>query len=175
METIALTPPRVVYDLSTEEGRRKKAHIQGFNLAKRLGLKVKITDTSEQAAKTITLKDKEYDMVAKVRPHLEDKHKLLYLALNLGKIEVDGVDAADIKAAVYNRISANPDEVERVLGHPDYEYKGIIFHGAKAKVLTEKMGAYFYGAIYMGANIDQAVIWARNNPDIFETIKKDLQ
>ncbi len=174
-EQIAILPPKMEFDLSTDVGKLKADFVLGFGIQKRLGVKVKITNTAERSDKTINLKEKEYEVAARVRELVEDPSKLEMLALNLGGIDFIGAKARDVKAAIYNKVAADPLSVEKVLNDVDFDFKATILQATKLKVLDEKMGAYYYGTIYLGANLRQAISFCREQKDIYASIIKDLK
>jgi hypothetical protein len=174
-EDIVITAPTFRLDLRTEEGKAKADYIRAFDIRKRLGSKVKITDGAKQVDERVTAEEKEYMVRAKITPYLSDPIKLQALALNLGGIEVNGARSNDVKAAIYDRVRSSPQDVLKVIDDEDFEYKTTILVGAAKKVITEKSpGVFYYGQVYLGGNLAQAVKWCRDNPNEYVGIVTEL-
>jgi hypothetical protein len=117
-----------------------------------------------------------------VRDYVKSPLKLQDFALNLG-IDVMNMSASNVESEVYDMVKLNPlnkgvynpSKVEAVLNDPDFEYIATILHASKTinKTVEEKLGAYYYGQIYMGGNLKQTVIYCRENALVYESIKKE--
>jgi hypothetical protein len=173
-EDIVITTSGFSLDLRTPEGKAKADFLRKFNIQKTLGTKATITDSHAAASSMVSGKDREYELVALVRPFLTDSSKLQALALNLGNIEVKGVAATDIKKEIYRLIQTEPDRVEKTINDPDFDIRATIIYAAKMKVVNDTTGSYYYGQLYMGANVDQAIKWARANANEYQSIVKEL-
>jgi len=175
VENIVLKPPMEVFDLTTDEGRAKAKHLEGFNLKQRLGLKAKITDTQKTSTKNVESKQKQFSLIMRLKEYFDDPVKLEDLALNLGGIDLENLTTQEVTNEIYKRIEENPDAVEAIVKDPDFDTRSILFLAAKLGVVEEKQGAYYYGQVFLGATIKQACLFCRENGEMLYSIKRDTE
>jgi hypothetical protein len=90
-------------------------------------------------------------------------------------INVNNVDDRVVKSKLYDFADNNSDKFMEAFNDPDRELKELAHRGKEKGIFTVKRtGAWYYRDQSMGTNIDNVVIWFKDNEDLLPNIRKEL-
>jgi hypothetical protein len=79
-----------------------------------------------------------------------------------------------LKDRLYDYAEKEPEKFLLALNDPNRVFKEILHKGKVRSVFTHKNNVWKYRETLMGANIDEAILWLKNNEDLLPSIRKEL-
>ena len=80
-----------------------------------------------------------------------------------------------LKAKVIQSASTNPSRFLSIYNDEEKDYRIFIKNAQESKHISFVNGVWKYGSNTLGLAIDQAIVWFKDNPDIYALIKQDLR
>ncbi len=166
------TKPLTILRLDDENDRLEYEHVKDHPLYVK-GSKpiLKIVDVTQEAEERTSNREQAIDAMIEARQLRSEK--LVNFARVLG-IQTLNVLETIVKDKVYDFAEKQPAEFLKAFNDPNRTFKEILYRGKMRDVFTSKNGVWKYREQLMGANIDEAILWLKDNEDLMPSIRKEL-
>lgn len=132
---------------------------------------LKVIDVTEEAESRISMKDESLDALIEAKGLRGDK--LVNFARVLG-IETHNLLEVIIKDRIYQKAESDPKGFLSAFNDPNRTFKEILHKGKVKNVFTHKNNIWKFRDVLMGGNIDEAILWLKDNEDLMPSIRKEL-
>jgi hypothetical protein len=132
---------------------------------------LKVIDIVEEAEERTSNREAAIDAMIEARKLSGEK--LANFARVIG-ISTFNVLESVLKDRVYDFAEREPEKFLLALNDPNRTFKEILHKGKVRDVFTHKNNVWKYRETLMGANIDEAILWLRDNEDLLPSIRKEL-
>jgi hypothetical protein len=99
--------------------------------------------------------------------------KLINFARVLG-IQTLNMLESIVKDKVYDYAERMPDEFLKAFNDPNRTFKETLHKGKIKGIFNVKNNIWKFRDVLMGANIDEAILWLKDNDDLMPSIRKEL-
>lgn len=161
-----------ILDLSKEDDKLEYLHTKDhpiFVLGSHPSLKV--VDIVQQAEDDVNTMDLGVDALIVARELRGEK--LIDFARVLG-IGTHNVLESIVKKRVYEEAQNKPKDFMKAWDNPNRMFSEILHKGKTRGVFTANSGVWKYRETLMGVNIDESILWLKNNEDLLPNIRKEL-
>ena len=132
---------------------------------------MKIVDVTVEAEERTAKREAAVDTLIEARGLRGDK--LFNFARVLG-IQTLNVLESIVKDKVYETAENTPEEFLKAFHDPNRQYKEILHKGKLGGIFSVKNEVWKFREVLMGANIEEAILWLKDNDDLMPSIRKEL-
>ncbi len=166
------TKPLYILKLDNENDRLEYEHLKNHPLyvggSEPL---LRIIDTTEEAEERTSKREAALDALIEAKSLRGEK--LVNFARVLGIQTLNQLETI-IKDKVYDIAEATPETFMAAFNDPHRSFKEILHKGKVKGVFTVKNNIWKFRDVLMGANIDEAILWLKDNDDLMPSIRKEL-
>lgn len=166
------TKATTILDLSNEDDRLEYLHTKDHPIFV-LGAHpcLKVIDVVQQAEDDVESMDLGVDALIVARELRSEKMVNFARVLGIG---THNVLESIIKKRVYEYAQNKPKEFMAAWDNPNRMFSEILHKGKTVGVFNANNGVWKYRETLMGVNIDEAILWLKNNEDLLPNIRKEL-
>jgi hypothetical protein len=132
---------------------------------------LRIVDVTEEAEERTS--KREAALEALIEAKALRGEKLYNFARVLGVNTLNVLESI-VKDKVYDQAEHSPEEFLRAFNDPNRAFKEILHKGKLKGIFNVKSNVWKYRDVLMGANIDEAILWLKDNDDLMPSIRKEL-
>jgi hypothetical protein len=132
---------------------------------------LKIVDVTEEAETRTNAREAALDALIQAKGLRGDK--LYNFARVLGIQTLNQLETI-VKDKVYDIAEKTPTEFLQAFNDPNRTYKETLHKGKLKGVFAVKNNIWKFRDVLMGANIDEAILWLKDNDDLMPSIRKEL-
>jgi hypothetical protein len=166
------TKPLTVLRMDSKTDRLEYLHVKDHPIyVKGSHPLLRIIDVVQEAEERTSNREAAIDAMIEARKLSGEK--LINFARVLG-INTNNVLESVLKDRLYDYAEKQPEGFLTALNDPNRLFKEILHKGKVKNVFTHKNNVWKYRETLMGANIDEAILWIKDNEDLLPSIRKEL-
>ena len=85
------------------------------------------------------------------------------------------LDETMLKAKIIQFANQSPDNFLSLINDIDQEYRVFLKKAENKKVLTKVNGVWKHGSLNIGLSEEQAIVWLKDNADVYAMLRKQLR
>jgi hypothetical protein len=166
------TKALTVLDLSRDDDRLEYKHVKDHPLYV-LGADpiLRVVDVTVEAENRISEREAALDALIEAKSLRGDK---LYNFARVLGIATHNLKETIVKDKVYDYAQRTPVEFLAAFNDPNRTFKEILHTGKTLGVFTHKNKVWKYREVLLGASIDEAILWLKDNDDMLPSIRKEI-
>ena len=166
------TKALTVLRLNIENDRLEYEHLKNHPLYVNGSEAVlKIVDVTQEAETRTNAREAALEALIEAKGLRGDK--LYNFARVLGIQTLNQLESI-VKDKVYDIAEKTPNEFLQAFNDPNRTFKETLHKGKMKGVFNVKNNIWKFRDVLMGANIDEAILWLKDNDDLMPSIRKEL-
>jgi hypothetical protein len=132
---------------------------------------LKIVDVTQEAEERTSKRESALEALIEAKGLRGEK--LYNFARVLGVQTLNQLESI-VKDKVYDIAEKTPEEFLKAFNDPNRTFKETLHKGKIKGVFTVSNNIWKFRDVLMGANIDEAILWLKENDDLMPSIRKEL-
>jgi hypothetical protein len=132
---------------------------------------LKIVDVTQEAEERTSKRESALEALIEAKGLRGDK--LYNFARVLGIQTLNQLESI-VKDRVYDIAERTPEEFLKSFNDPNRTFKETLHKGKVKGIFTVSNNIWKFRDVLMGANIDEAILWLKENDDLMPSIRKEL-